>query len=196
MKKQLLILLILCAGVSVSAQQSTFSIQYSMGFGTGDLGGYNSEPSFRGATIEWHKYLKPTMSVGFEAGWNAFYNSFPTETYTYGNASLSGKHYRYQNQMPLLVSVDYHFNPDATLKPFAGLGIGTMYSRRDMDMNIYRFTEDAWHFAIRPEVGFMYQVSPEASGYLGLKYYTGLKSGDFSESQSYIALNIGFVLTN
>jgi outer membrane protein len=93
----------------------------------------------------------------------------------------------------MLVAVDYYLNPGETLQPFVGFGAGTMFSRRNTDMNIYTFQQDAWHFAVRPEAGVMYKMSPGAYAYLALKYYHGFKSGDFNEAQSYMTINLGFI---
>jgi hypothetical protein len=175
------------------AQGSYFSFQYSVGIGTGDLGTFNSKASFRGATIEWKQLVQPSIAVGIEAGWNVFYNAIPYDTYTSGTASLSGKQYRTQNQVPLLLAVNYIWKPEEVVRPFVGLGIGTMYSRRNTDMNQYTIEEDAWHLAIRPEAGIHYELSSSTSGYIGLKYYMGFQSGDLQKAQSYMAINLGFV---
>jgi hypothetical protein len=164
-----------------------------MATGTGDLGAFNSKPSFRGATIEWRKLVQPSIGVGFEVGWNVFASELPYGTYTSGTASLSGKQYRTQNQVPILAAVNYIFNPDDIVKPFVGLGIGTMYSRRNTDMSLYTIEEEAWHLTFRPEVGIHYELSNTTSAYIGLKYYMGLESGDLPKAQSYFALNLGFV---
>jgi hypothetical protein len=193
MKKQLITLFIICCGTAAIAQGNYFSFQYSVGIGTGDLGTFNSNASFRGATIEWRGMVQPSIAVGIEAGWNVFYKELPYDTYTSGTASLSGKQYRTQNQVPLLLAVNYIWNPDEVVRPFVGLGVGTMYSRRNTDMNQYTIEEDAWHLAFRPEVGIQYELSSSTSGYLGLKYYMGMQSGDLDKAQSYLAINVGFV---
>lgn len=197
MKKQLLtFFILLCAGISASAQSSSFSFQYSMGFGVGDVGDFISSPSFRGATLEWRKYVQPNVTVGIETGWNVFYKALPSDTYTSGNTSLTGKQYRYQNQVPLLAAANYFLKTDEKLKPFVGLGLGTMYSRRNTDMSLYTIEQEAWHFALRPEVGLLYSMSDVTAAYLGVKYYTGFTAGDFDKSQSYLAINVGFVFGN
>jgi hypothetical protein len=193
MKKQLLTLLIICCGISAMAQGNYFSFQYSIGVGTGDLGTFNSAASFRGATIEWRQLVQPSVAVGIEAGWNVFYKEIPFDTYTSGTASLSGKQFRTQNQVPLLLAVNYIWKPEEVVRPFVGLGIGTMYSRRNTDMNQYTIQQDAWHLAFRPEVGIQYELSNTTSGYIGLKYYMGMQSGELDKAQSYLAINLGFV---
>jgi hypothetical protein len=194
MKKIFFLFFFLALGATaVHAQQNSFSIQYSMGLGLGDMGDYNSAYSFRGAAIEWRRYLDPTIGVGIDVGWNTFYKEVSNETYTRGTASLSGKQFRYQNQIPILAVAEYVFNPGQKLRPFAGLGLGTMYSQRDTQMYVYSVEENAWHFAMSPRAGIMYELGYTTKLYLGLKYNVGLQSGDFTKAQSYLAVNVGFV---
>ena len=192
MKKLTLLFLILCAG-SAYAQRNSFSFEYSMGFGTGDLGDFNKKASFRGIALEWHKYLQPAVAVGFEVGWNVFYNPLPSDTYTSGTASLTGKQYRYQSQFPILATVNYYMVSGSKIKPFAGLGVGTMFSRRNLDMATYTFQQDAWHFAIRPEIGLLFEMNSETSAYLGFKYNLGLQAGDLAQDQTFLGINVGFI---
>jgi outer membrane protein W len=193
MKKSIIIILMCAAVITANAQSNSFSLQYSMAFGTGDLANYNAKSSFRGATFEWRKYIDPTIAVGIEVGWNAFYNALPADTYTSGNATLYGKQYRYQNQIPIMAAVNYYFKPDAQVNPFVGLGMGTMYSRRDLDMNVYTFRQDSWSFAVRPEAGILLKMNDATSAYIGLKYYNGFAAGDLNATQSYFALNLGLI---
>ena len=66
-----------------------------------------------------------------------------------------------------------------------------MYSRRDTDMGLWYVEEEAWHFALKPEAGIMWQIDFNVSFNLSAKYYTGFASGDL-ETQSYFALGAGF----
>jgi hypothetical protein len=194
MKKILFIFIFLAFGATVvQAQESKFSIQYSMGLGLGDMGDFNSQYSFRGAAIEWRRFLDPSIAVGIDVGWNTFYKEVPNETYTRGTASLTGKQFRYQNQIPMLAAANYYFSPGEKLRPFVGLGLGTMYSVRDTQMHVYSIEEDAWHFALNPQAGISYELGYSTSLYVGLKYYVGLQSGDFEKAQSYLGINVGFI---
>ena len=190
MKKLLFILFIVVSVPSFS--QNITSLQYSMGFGTGDLGDFIGKPSFRGFTIDYRKMVQPNVGVGFDIGWNVFYEEKSYAVYTDENVSLGGRQWRYNNQVPLLFAADYYLSPDEAINPFVGLGIGTMYSKRNTDMGQYTLEEDAWHFAIRPEIGIMYEVNPEFSFSVTGKYYMGFEAGDL-EAQNYFVLNFGFV---
>ena len=163
-----------------------------MGFGTGDLGDFIDKPSFRGFAIDYRRMVQPDIGVGFDAGWNVFYSEESDGIYTVENLSVSGKQFRYNNQVPLLVAVDYYMNNDDGITPFAGFGIGTMYSKRNTDMGQYTIEEDAWHFAVRPEIGILYEMNEGMSFSVTGKYYMGFEAGDL-DAQNYFALNFGFV---
>lgn len=191
--KKIFIILLSAIALSSSGQSLT-AIQYSMGFGTGDLGDFVSPASFRGFTIDYRKLVKPNVGVGFDIGWNVFYEERAYDTYTSGTVSYSGKQYRYNNQFPMLFAADYYLKPGEDINPFAGLGIGTMYSLRNTDMGQYTLEEDAWNFALRPEVGVLFAANPDMSLSVTGKYYYGFEAGDLP-AQSYFALSLGFVFT-
>lgn len=175
--------------------QGFTAIQYSIGFGTGDLASYISKPSFRGVTVDYRTLIKSNLAFGFELGWNVFYEGQAGETYTQGNLSYSGNQYRYNNQFPALFSFDYCFKPEEKVNPYIGLGLGVMYSLRETDMSLYRFEQDAWNFTLRPEAGLLMQVNDQMSLNISAKYYHGFKAGDLP-TQSYFALNFGFAFKN
>ncbi len=189
--KKIFLLLFVIVSIPAFSQHLT-SLQYSMGFGTGDLGDFIGKPSFRGFTLDYRKLVQPNVGVGIDAGWNVFYSEKGYDVYTIENLSYSGKQYRYNNQIPVLFAVDYYMNYDEAVTPFAGLGLGTMYSRRNTDMGQYTLEEEAWHFAIRPEVGILYDMNEGISFSVTGKYYYGFEAGDLP-SQGYFALNFGFV---
>ncbi len=172
-------------------QPSYMSLQYATGFGVGDLGDYISAPSFRGAVIEYRSAIKDNLLVGFDFGWNVFYEEKVGGTYTSGTEALSGKQYRTQNELPMLASIDYFLSTKSEFKPYVGLGIGTMYTERSTDMGTWRLMENPWHFAMKPELGFLYEMSYSTSFKFGAKYYTGFKSGDLDANQSYISISAG-----
>ena len=71
MKKIYLVLIFYIAATCAFAQSIT-NVQYSMGFGTGDLSDFIGKPSFRGITVDFRKMVQPNLGVGFELGWNVF----------------------------------------------------------------------------------------------------------------------------
>ncbi len=195
MKKILFIIILAFSVSSAFAQSNLTAIQYSMGFGTGDLGDYIGQPSFRGFNIDYRRMVQPNVGVGFDLGWNVFYDERPDDTYEIGNLAYSGKQYRYNNQFPILLAADYYFQPGESVNPFVGFGTGIMFSNRETDMGVYAFERDAVNFTIRPEVGILYEMNPDVSFKVSGKYYYGFEAGDLP-AQGYFTLNLGLVLTN
>jgi outer membrane protein len=196
--KKIIILTISCfllfSARGFSQQGSYFSFQYGVSFGTGDLGDYISNASWRGALLEYRSAVKSNLLVGIDLGWNVFYEKMDYGTYTMGTESLSGIQYRYQNEVPIFLSADYFILSDQALSPYVGLGVGTMYSGRRMDMGLYIWEENSWHFALKGEAGLLYSLSYGSSIKFAAKYYNGFKTGSL-DSQGYFSLSLGMAWT-
>lgn len=191
MKKNILLLL-LTGFLSLPAfAQNTFSIQYALGFG-GTLNNYITSTSVRGATFEYKIFPQPNISIGLDAGWNHFYERRAYDTYTQGTVSLSGVQYRYANAVPIFVTTSFYFSPGNKINPFVGLGVGTIFMSRYMDMGIFRVTDEEWHFALKPEAGVLVNLAPDMDLILGLRFNNAFATSD-TEQQNYMAFNIGFV---
>jgi hypothetical protein len=115
------------------------------------------------------------------------------DTYTIETVSLTGVQYRYSNILPMLVTGEYALTLESPLKPYVNLGIGTMYNIRSTDMGLWRVEEKTWHFALKPEIGFLYELSPAAALKVSGKYYVGFAAGGL-ETQSYFALSAGIAI--
>jgi len=189
--KKLLIIFFLAGSIPAFSQALT-TMEYSMGFATGDLSDFISAPSFRGFTTSFKKFVHPNVAAGVEFGWNVFYDEEPTDVYTQGNFAYSGKQYRYSNQFPMLVRADYYFKPGEMINPYVGLGLGTMYTLRNTDMGQYRIEEDAWHFLMKPEVGVEFEMNPGFAFTVNSKYYGGFGAGGLA-AQGYFTINVGAV---
>lgn len=193
MKKIIFIMIfssLLLSTKSYGQHDSYISAQYSVSFTTGDMAEYISKASWRGILLEYRGEVTANLMLGFDVGWNVFYEKKDYDTYTVGTESLSGIQYRYQNQVPILGTADYVFSPDNALRPYVGLGIGTMYSERATDMNLYRMKENSWQFAMKGEVGVLYEISYTSSIKLAVKYYNGFKTNTL-DNQGFLSINLG-----
>jgi len=189
--KKLLVIFFLAGGAPAFSQVIT-TLEYSMGFATGDLADFIGAPSFRGFTTTFKKLVQPNVAAGVEFGWNVFYDAKGTDVYHQGNFAYSGKQYRYNNQFPMLIRGDYYLKPGEQINPYVGLGLGTMYTLRNTDMGQYRIEEDAWHFLVKPEVGVEFDVNPGFAFSLSGRYYGGFAAGGMA-AQGYFAINVGAV---
>ena len=197
MKKILYILLLIgCISIpQANAQRSFFALEYSMGFGSGDIKNYITSSSFRGVSIEFRQMVTDNVGVGFETGWNVFYERRAYDTYTTGSTSLTGVQYRYVNAVPLLLATNYYFKPGEHINPFIGLGVGTIYSHRNTDMGLWTLSTEDWQFALRPELGVLITTNSNTDIILAAKYMGGFATSD-QVAQSYFTFNIGFAFKN
>lgn len=197
MKKILIITILSVCTVGLVQAQSITSVTYSIGLPTGDLQEFIKPASFRGINFDFQKMVQPNVGVGLSLGWNVFYDELSYDTYTVDNVSLSGKQWRYSNNFPILLSTAYYLKPGEQMNPFVGLGIGTIYTIRNTDMNLYTLEQEAWNFALVPTVGVLIQASDVTSFHVSAKYNYGFQAGsELTEAQSYISLNVGFTFGN
>ena len=193
MKKIITITVLSLLGSAQLLSQSRLSMSYSIAFPMGDLGDYIQPASFRGVAMDFHDMVNENVGLGFSTGWNIFYSEEDKATYEIDNSSVTGKQYRYSNNVPIMFSAAYYFKPKETLDPFASIGIGTSYTRRDTDMGILTFRQEAWNFLLAPQIGVLYDLSRDNAFSVALQYYHGFQGGsELDEAQSYLAIKLGF----
>jgi outer membrane protein len=202
MKNILILFLALVSAQALYAQQSShvrassYVLTYSIGFPMSNMKDYTSKTSFRGASMEFNKGVKPNLDAGLEVGWNVFYEKVAEKTYTNETASITGVQYRYVNTVPIIAGVKYYKSTnDDNLKPFIGVGVGTLYTEHSTEFGLYVIRNDAWQFCIRPELGVEFRAKGGFAFTLGGKYYAGFKGGNL-DAQSFITINAGFVFSS
>jgi hypothetical protein len=191
MKKIFILLVSVCISHAVLAQ-SNATISYAISFPTGDISDFIEKTSFRGMSFDYRYKFQPKMALGASVGWTTFYEEVGRGTYTAGSESLTGKQFRYSNHVPMVATFTYFTKEDDMMVPYATFGIGTMYTRRDTDMSVYRREQEAWNFLFQPEIGIQVHSMENAALALSLKYNVGLAAGsELSEAQSYISFHVG-----
>jgi opacity protein-like surface antigen len=139
--------------------------------------------------------INPNLGAGFSFGWHVFYERKDLATYSVIIADkpvdITGIQFSYLNAVPLHANIDYYLGEEGNaIRPFVGLGIGTTYFERTVEMGIYTSTTNSWQFSIQPEAGLLYELSDSMSALLGAKYTQGF-STDALDGQSYISFNVG-----
>lgn len=194
MKKIYIILLfiLISSTARISAQNNMMGVQYSIGYSTGDFNNFIGKVAFRGMSLDYHNLVTENIGVGFEIGWNYFWEAKDYATYTEGSMSLSGKQYRYCLATPFLVSLNYYLAPGEMINPFIGFGLGTEYTRNELKMGLYERSSDVFHFVMKPEIGVFVNPGGNAGIYISARYYDALKSGNIGK-RSYFTTNIGLL---
>ncbi len=169
---------------------NVYQFQYSMGFSTGDFNDFISLGSFAGATFEYHHLVTDNIGVGIELGWNSWYEEKDYATYVKETESISGKQFRYCSTVPMLASANYYILPGENFIPYAGLGIGTIFSSSELDMGTWAFTADTWHFALKPEIGAIFKLPGGLGILVSGKYHFAFETKE-TKARDYIGANIG-----
>jgi hypothetical protein len=169
-------------------------VSYPISFPMANLHSYTSNVSFRGISLEFNQKVGPGRTAGLEAGWNVFYQHVDTKVYTEGTQSITGAQFRYTNSFPIIAGMKiYPQMQNKIVRPYLGLGLGTVYVHRETDFGLYRITSDAWQFCIRPEAGVEFRTSDWAAFFIGAKYYWDFSANGL-DAQPYLSANIGVKL--
>jgi hypothetical protein len=194
MKYIILSALTVVYGLKLSAQTS-FAMTYPISFPMGDLKDYSGATSYRGFNMEFLHEAKPGVLAGVEVGWNVFYERVDKKDYKAETATISGVQFRYTNSVPILAVAKYALTSgDQTASPYAGLGIGTLFSSRATDFGLYRIINEEWQFCLRPEAGVLLHMRPGTNIMAGVKYYAAFNSNDL-DGQSFLSVNVGLLFS-
>ncbi|TFV94284.1 hypothetical protein E4S40_09620 [Algoriphagus kandeliae] len=174
------------------AQQSAFTIEVPLTIPLGNTADFIDQVALRGVNIQYQRFIKKTFAVGGEIGYSTLYKKEEQKVYTEGSASLSGVQYRYQHAFPILVTGTYFPIVEGSIRPYAGLGIGTIAQDRRIDMGIFTSEKTHWQLAIRPEIGLILQPSSSVGFKLGAKYNSSFASSNL-DGQSNLSVNFGIV---
>ena len=180
-------------GTAAHAQNLSI-LKYSVGLPMGDLQEHIGRESWRGVGAGYRYFADGNVAVGVDMGFQMFFEKKDYDTYTYGTASLSGTQYRYSWNTSITGELEYVLNEGDDFRPFLGMGIGTVYTKRVTDFGLYRFTQDPWQFLMKPEVGITYYLSDGRALLLSAEYFAAFDTKEL-EGQPYLTLNIGFVFS-
>jgi hypothetical protein len=197
MKLKHFILLIIFSGTTTLAQQMLSQITWEVGFPAGHTSEFLSKTSFAGFGLDYGKFLDQSGAVKLHIGWNLFEErvedpiNFSKENIS---GTISGVQIRSINIFPIFVGYNYYLGNRRETRPFIGMNVGTYWIGQRLDIGVYRFQADYWHFGIAPEFGFMIPVSRSTDFVLMGRYNYAFDAGtgaDGRENNFYAYWNIG-----
>ena len=206
MKKSILIFVIsIFIGVcSISAQtyvdtqkyttiqtENLFFIDYTIGFPSGNLADFLDKTSFRGFSMDFRHMMGENYSLGISAGFQSYYDDMGIQDHIIDNAILHGSTYHYVYSVPLYVTAHYYLSEGDKFIIYGGLGVGTIYNDREVQVGSISINDKDWHFAMIPELGVMYKVNDYMGAQIRGTADYGFKSGDADSIIAY-RLHLGF----
>lgn len=200
--KKLLIITICLFGLSPFLKAQMLNLNYQISVPMSDVKDFTDKASFRGFDLGYHQFLGDRFSIGAVIGWNVFYQNkdkmtgnfkFSDSENTY---TITGDQFRYINTVPMLAVGRYYFTDNnCAVRPFFGLGIGTSWTEKRLEVGQFSSTISRWQFAMAPEIGMYIPVTDQFAFNIGAKYNYSTKAahGKVPEISTF-SFNIGLIL--
>ncbi len=174
------------------------SVEWSMGFNSGRASDYISEPSFSGASLSFKKFIKDNVAAGITFNWNVFSKEDENGFTEFTGGAVSGAQARYINYIPIYANIGYYFNQGhrSTFIPYVQANVGAAFVGQRLQLGVNKIDNDNWHFALGPELGFLYVAGSDIFITVNGKYNYNLSAGENLRGESdneysYINANIG-----
>lgn len=144
--------------------ESMYLFNYEISTGVGSFNdNFISDTSYRGFGFEGRSMVRDRVSVGLGFDFNRYSQTDslitqPTQT----GGTISGPVYRYADQFALKGLVHTYFGEGA-LRPYAGVGIGGVWSYSYTQTGDLSRADDGFDFIVSPEVGLTWTAAKGAS---------------------------------
>lgn len=112
-----------------------------------------SDPSYRGFSGAVMYGVTDQFSVGFQAGFQDFYQKNDRKVYAEEGSDVSAVVTHSVQAMPLVFKGQYRFTTEGRLQPFAGLGVGGNLVQYRKYYGQFSESDTKFGFAAQPEVG-------------------------------------------
>ncbi len=202
MKKLALSALILIGfAINTNAQTSYWTFSWPISMGIGTTNEYISKTSFRGISITGESFITDQISIGGEWSWEVFdeiKRDLPPREVSFDGVPghVTGTEYRFLNTIPIFVNAHYYLGDNGAVRPYAGLGIGTVYVDQRTDIGFVSIQDQTWRFGLQPEVGVFIPFGLTGTGVsLKAKYRYATKSSD-AIAVNMVSFGIGFGFMN
>ena len=188
------------------AQELLTNVTWSVGIPVSRMNQYTTDVTYQGFTISGRRFLDKYNSVGFMTGWNLFneksYEPIDLAGGENSSGTLSGTQVRSVNSFPLLVGLHHHYGKRDDMRAFVGLNAGMYYILQRLDIGVYRFDNDNWHFGLAPEAGLIIPFDEDKTSiYVGARYNYAFDSGttlggNENNFYSFYEINLGFAFSS
>jgi hypothetical protein len=205
MKYKYLILFFLILGTSAMAQGFLNTVTWEVGIPVSKTSEFNNSTSYLGFGISQRKFLDKFNSVGLVLGWNNFDERVQDPiniNLDRVSGTISGTQLRAINIFPILLGLNHYFGVPSGTQTVIGLNTGVYFIAQRMDIGVYRFQSDNWHFGIAPELSFLIPMPDfDANFFITGKYNYAFDSGTSvggkeNNFYSFWNINIGFAVTS
>ena len=175
-------------------------LTWNIGIPVGQMSDFMNKTSFGGFGVDFRWFLDENASLGGSFSWNNW-SEQTNETIPIKNGAIGGTQIRYYNVLPLLLNAHYYFGETGQdIRPYVGLNIGAYVVNQRLDVGIYSFQNDNWHFGLAPEAGFLWHMDARSHIMIAARYNYAFDSGETlggkeNNSVAFLGVNLGFAWT-
>lgn len=171
MKRNWILSITILAFISISSWSSPFkceaqnrhyytqiySLNYQPTLPLGNSADFISGVSFNGANFNFGYFITDNISAGIDFSWGYNQKCVPAQEYYVGNvAAFYAAAYKTTQTLPIKFQTKYFFNPNSSVRFYAGVGIGATHYLEYIQIQDYQFTNQySWGFLMSPEVGML-----------------------------------------
>lgn len=138
------------------AQQGTvkLNVNYSINSPVGEFKDFINKTSYRGWTATALYGVTDKLAVGLGTGYHDFYQKYPRGVYPLKDGGdVSAVVSNSLQTIPILLTGQYNFLPNATVQPYVGVGVGGNMVFYRQFLGEFSDTKTKFGFAARPEAG-------------------------------------------
>jgi outer membrane protein W len=187
-----ILVLVLLLGADAYAQDYWFGFEYNTVMASGDAANFIGDWSWRGGSFGGRRLVRENTTVGFWTGWHVM-NEVSAETVSFrgeeNNLDFSGTQYRYLNSFPIMVNGHWYGGTMGRFRPYIGLNVGTYFIERRVEVGLFVFDDDNWHFGLAPEVGVTFPLGWRARGLFNARFNWAASTGGSGDITYW---NLGF----
>lgn len=151
--------------------------------------------SFNGVKLEYRRLLNTNIAWGVSSGWNSYRQKVDQQLYEApdGSRAVYTDMIRRVHELPITLNGYYFLDQTADIKPYAGLGLGALYSLQEAYFNVYEIDEHNWGFLVRPEIGVQYEINYllGVQAYASYSYATNKNDSFRIDNLSHISIGVG-----
>lgn len=156
--KKIVVIAAICLTQCLQAQESLmFKMNYSIGVPLSQTS-YLKEASYRGFGLGFGKIFNTNVSLSLDATWNHFYQYEPRQTYYFEGGAITTDLYKYRQQVPIVLTMNYIFLRDLRFKVYAGMGLGLNYVQDKIFFNAYNVSDENFGFNMQPKAGATFAI--------------------------------------
>ncbi|MBK6730792.1 MAG: hypothetical protein IPG60_07455 [Bacteroidetes bacterium] len=173
--KKIFLSIVLCGMLLSASAQERISLNWLMHQPLGSTADYIGTFNVRGFDFQYRYLVNPNIGVGFDVGFNAWYEKQEAQTYVLTDATtVNATFYNYINTWNLHAAGDYYFgSSSAKVQPSAGLALGVSSVSLETQVVDYILTDyNNWPFSISPNVGVAIAIPGSGAAFNLNAFYT------------------------